>query len=167
MRIPTGGRRPAPLPARLHRVPDGVEYCGPVALAAVTGLPASTWPDAPMTLRQVKAALRALRADGWTVERYSGVAMGRRLTAFGLAEHRRGPADFPLAGAWFVWLDDRSGEPPHAAAVGLGRGGFRGYNRELVDTANRDPVPMTFIARDPLYRVLRVQAAWRISRAGP
>ena len=109
------------------------ENCGPCALSSLLGVPASTWADRAMGLKEFEAI--ALAAGAVRLP-HSDFAIGRKLGSFGnriLEECSGGRYD----GEWLLLLG--MGSEVHAVAVSCST---TPYRRWFVD--NRERVPVSF-----------------------
>ena len=101
--------------------------CGPCALSALVGLPASTWEDRPMGIQEFEAIAREAGAIRLP---HSDFAIGRKLGAFG---NRNLPeCSGRYDGEWLLLLG--MGSEVHAVAVSCSTSPYR---RWLVDNRER------------------------------
>ncbi len=158
-----GGPPPPPRPVRLAAVGREAEFCGPVALAALTGLPPNSWPDGPMPWPDMGAALKAA---GFRPRTFTGEARDLRLKDFGRQRPGEDSTDDPFIGLWLLGLDYSAGGAPHAVALSLVPllPGSERYDRRFVDNRFREPVPLEAVAATEDYRRFRIVKAWRIDR---
>ena len=137
------------------------------ALAAVTGLPPSAWPELPSEAE----AIAALAAAGFRADALPPAApdragpIGGALASFG-DPRAVAPGLAPPPGAFLVIGDDYGPGPPHAVAISILRQGGRRFAM-LADNRFRAPVALASLRRRLPYADMRVTAAWRVTREGP
>ena len=114
----------------IHSVVGDAVHCGPCALSSLLGVPASTWADRAMELKEFEAI--ALAAGAVRLP-HSDFAIGRLLGAFG--NKALEPSDGRHDGAWLLLLG--MGSEVHAVAVCCS---VEPYQRWYVDNLHRSPV---------------------------
>ena len=117
----------------IHSVVGDSENCGPCALSSLLGVPASTWADRAMELKEFEPI--ASKAGAVRLP-HSDFAIGRMLGAFG--NKALPESDGRHDGAWLLLLG--MGSDVHAVAVSCS---LEPYQRWYVDNLHRSPVSFT------------------------